>query len=246
MVRPQVIGHRGASAEAPENTLAAFRRALAIGADAVELDVHLSADAEPVVIHDHVLGRTTDGRGLVGSHPLSALRHLDAGRWFGEAFAGERIPTLVEALDVLRSVRVIVELKNGPVRYPRIAERVAAVIRSSGHQTVTISSFDHPLLREVKTVGPPLETAVLYSARPLHPLRLAEDVGAGMLHPFWQYLTPDAVAAAHEAGLRVETWVVDERDDLVRVVGMGVDGVMTSHLERLRTLLIELTPTGTL
>ncbi len=246
MVRPQVIGHRGAPAEAPENTLAGFRRALTLGVDAVEVDVHLSADGEPVVIHDPVLSRTTDGYGLVGSLSLAALRHLDAGRWFGEGFAGERIPTLLEALDVLRPVRVIVELKNGPVRYPGIAERVAAVVRASGHGTVTISSFDHPLLREVRAVAPSLETAVLYSARPVHPLRLAEDVGAGILHPFWHYLTPDAVAAAHEAGLRVETWLVDEPDDLARVVAMGVDGVITSHPERLRTLLIGLTPSPTL
>lgn len=245
MVRPQVIGHRGAPAETPENTLAAFRRALTLGVDAVEVDVHLSADGEPVVIHDPVLGRTTDGHGLVGSLSLAALRHLDAGRWFGDGFAGERIPTLLEALDVLRPVRVIVELKNGPVRYPGMAERVAAVVRASGHGAVTISSFDHPLLREVRAVAPSLETAVLYSARPVHPLRLAEDVGAGILHPFWHYLTPDVVAAAHEARLRVETWLVDEPDDLARVVAMGVDGIMTGHPERLRTMLARLTPPGT-
>jgi len=244
--RPQVIAHRGASAEAPENTLAAFRRALAIGVDAVELDVHLSADREPVVLHDPLLERTTDGRGLVGDLPLSDLRRLDAGRQFGEGFAGERIPTLAEALDLLRPIRVIVEIKNGPVRYDGIAERVAAVIRASGHGDVTVSAFDHAVLLDVRAAFPSLETAVLYSARPIHPLRLGQDAGARILHPFWHYLTADVATAAHEGGLRVETWVVDELDDLGRVAAMGVDGIITSHPERLRTVLGRPTPPGSL
>jgi len=234
---PQVIAHRGASAEAPENTPAAFRRALAIGVDAVELDVHLSADGEPVVLHDPLLERTTDGRGPVGGLSLAELRRLDAGRWFGEPFAGERILTLAEALDFLRGVRVIVEVKNAPVAYPGIAARVAAVIRESGHPAVTVSSFDHPVLVEIKTQMPFLETAVLYVARPVNPLRLAQDAGAGVLHPHWAMLTPDLVTSAHTAGLRVEVWVVDEPEDLQRIVALGPDGVMTNHPERLRAVL---------
>lgn len=223
--------------EAPENTLAAFRRALAAGVDGVELDVHLSADGEPVILHDPLLERTTDGWGLVGDFPLAALRQLDAGRRFSEAFAGERIPTLAEALHLLRPVRVIVEMKNGPIRYQGIAERVTAVIRTSGHPAVTASSFDHAVLLESRAFLPSLETAVLYMARPVNPLRLAQDAGAGILHPHWAYLTPDVVAGAHEAGLRVETWVVDEPDHLAHIVSMEVDGVMTNYPDRLRTLL---------
>ncbi|HVH32000.1 MAG TPA: glycerophosphodiester phosphodiesterase family protein [bacterium] len=231
---PQIIAHRGASAEAPENTLAAYRRALAIGVHGVELDVNLSADREPMVIHDHVLDRTTDGHGPVGTRTLVELRRLDAGRWFGEAFAGERLLTLAEALDVLRAVRVIVEIKAGLGRTPGIADRVAAVIRASTHRAVTVSSFDHPLLVEVKAALPEIDIAVLYTARPIHALRLAQDAGAGYLHPYWFWLTPDVVTAAHAAGLYVETWVVDEPADQSRVLGMEVDGVMTNHPPRLR------------
>lgn len=234
---PQVIAHRGASAEAPENTAAAFRRALAIGVDGVELDVHLSADKAPVVIHDHVLDRTTDGRGPVGGLSLAELRRLDAGRRFGEPFAGEHILTLSEVLDLLRGVRVIVEVKNAPVAYPGIAERVAAVIRESGHPAVTVSSFDHTVLIEIKAHLPLLETAALYVARPINALRLAQDAGATILHPHWALLTPDLVTSAHAAGLRLETWVVDEPEDMRRIVAMGPDGVMTNHPERLRAVL---------
>lgn len=237
--RPQIIAHRGASGEAPENTLAAFRRALEIGVDAVELDVHLSADEEPVVTHDSLLGRTNDGAGLVKDLPLEAIRRLDAGRWFDERFAGERIPTLAEALELLGEVRVIVEIKNGPIFYPRIAARVADVVQAAGHRAVTVSSFDHPVLLDVKAHAPDVETAVLYFARPFDPIRLARDVGADILHPHWTYLTPEAVAAARAAALRVETWVVDEPAHLAHVLGLGVDGIITNHPDRLRAAVAE-------
>lgn len=238
--RPQVIAHRGASAEAPENTLAAFRRALAIGVDGVELDAHLSADGVPVVIHDPLLERTTDGHGLVRDHPLAALRRLDAGRRFAEQFAGERIPTLAEALDALRRVRVIVEIKNGPVYYPAIAARVLAAVAEAGHRAVTISSFDHHVLLEVRAAAPQVPRAVLYAARPIDPVRMARDAGAALLHPHWAYVTREMVGQAQAAGLRVETWTVDEPAHLRHVIATGVDGVMTNHPDRLRAALAEL------
>jgi glycerophosphoryl diester phosphodiesterase len=238
--RLHVIAHRGASAEAPENTLVAFRRALEIGVDGVELDAHLSADGVPVVIHDPLLERTTDGHGLVKDQPLAALRRLDAGRRFDERFAGERIPTLAEALEALRGVRVIVEIKNGPLYYPGIASRVLAAIAEVGHPSVTISSFDHPVLLEVKAAAPQVPTAVLYAARPIDPVRLARDAGAALLHPNWAYVTGEMVGQAHAAGLRVETWTVDEPAHLRHVIATGVDGVMTNHPDRLRAVLAEL------
>ncbi len=237
MSRPQVIAHRGASAQAPENTLAAFRRALALGVDAVELDVHLSADGEPVVLHDSIVDRTTDGTGLVRDLALAALRRLDAGRWFGEAFAGERIPTLAEALDLLRGVRVIVEIKNGPIYYPTIAERVVAVTRTVGHPAVTISSFDHPVLLEVRRADPAADTAVLFMGRPVDPVALAAAAGARRLHAHWMWVTADMVAMAHQANLAVEVWPVDDPAHMAHVAALGVDGIITSYPDRLQAIL---------
>lgn len=234
---PQVVAHRGASGEAPENTLAAFRRALEIGVDAVELDVHLTSDGEVVVIHDHMLDRTTDGRGLVRDQTLEGMRLLDAGRWFGERFAGERVPTLVEALELLLPVRVIVEVKNGPIYYPGIAARVVEAVRSAGHHSVTISSFDHPVLVELKAGAPEMDTAVLYVGRPVEPISLALGAEANALHPHWAFLTPELVGAAHTAGLRVEAWTVDDPLHIAHVVAMGPDGVMTNYPDRLRGVL---------
>jgi glycerophosphoryl diester phosphodiesterase len=235
--RPAVIAHRGASGEAPENTLAAFRRAMELGVDAVELDVQLSADGEPVVIHDDLLDRTTDGRGLVAAQPLAALQRLDAGRWFDERFAGERIPTLAEALVLLRPTRVIVEIKNRPIVHPGIASRVAGVVREVGHPAVTISSFDHPLLLEVRKAAPGIPTAVLFFARPVDPVRLARDAAATILHPHWIFLTRDMIEGVRAVGLRVETWVVDDAEHMVRLAAMGVDGIMSNYPDRLITVL---------
>ncbi len=230
----RVVAHRGASGDAPENTLAAFRRALEMGVDAVELDVHLTRDGEPVVIHDHVLDRTTDGSGLVRDQTLAAVRHLDAGRWFGERFAGERVPTLAEALDLLRPVRVIVEVKNGPIYYPGIAARVAAEVRAAGHDGVTVSSFDHPVLLELKPGAPELRTAVLFVGRLVNPVGVARDARADALHVHWAFLTPELVASAHAAGLCVEAWTVDDPAHMNLVLDVAPDGVMTNYPDRLR------------
>lgn len=239
---PRIIAHRGASAAAPENTPAAFRRALAIGVDAVELDVHLSSDGEPVVIHDPSLGRTTTGSGLVKDLTVAALRQLDAGRWFGEEFAGERIPTLAEALEILRTVRVIIEIKNGPIYYPQIAGRVGAVVRAAGHRSITVSSFDHHVLLQIRGAKPEIETAALFSARPVNPVRLARDAQAQVLHPHWVFATRDLIDAAHAAGLRVEVWTVDDPADQAEMAARKVDGIMTNVPDRLREVMAASAP----
>src|SRR5918998_577244 len=128
--RARVFGHRGAMGYAPENTFASFALAVEQGVDAIELDVHLTADDEVVVIHDHHLERTTSGRGLVREHTLAEIRALDAGSRFDARFAGERVPTLAEVLDWARDRCVLdVEIKGGPAPYPDIAAHVVDLIR---------------------------------------------------------------------------------------------------------------------
>jgi glycerophosphoryl diester phosphodiesterase len=134
-------------------------------------------------------------------------------------------------------VRVIIEIKNGPIYYPGIAGRVTAVVRASGHDRVTVSSFDHFALRDVRALMNSLDTAVLYAARPIDAVRMARDAQATVLHPQWVFLRPELVGEAHAAGARVETWTVDDAAHLAHVIAMRPDGIMTNFPARLRAIL---------
>ncbi|HKX16797.1 MAG TPA: glycerophosphodiester phosphodiesterase family protein, partial [bacterium] len=146
------VAHRGASREAPENTLAAFHLALDAGAAAIECDVQRTRDGRLVVIHDQTVDRTTDGRGAVGGLAFEDLRRLDAGRWFGPGFAGERVPSLDEVLALVRGrAFVLLEIKHGPVFYDGIERQVAEALRRLGMPAAAlVMSFDHPAVRAMR------------------------------------------------------------------------------------------------
>ncbi len=258
MARPLVIAHRGASAYAPENTLAAFRAALALGADMVELDVHLTADGRLAVIHDESIDRTCDGRGFICEMTLAEIQSFDAGIWRGPGFAGERVPSLEEVLAFTRGrARVNVEVKGGLERSRRgasaaevVGPLLAALDASGTRNEVLVSSFDAPALRAIRAAAPDLALGVLLEARVEGPagfrpdrlapyLALAREVGAVSLHPYWRFTGRRLVDAAHAAGLAVYPWTVNRERDLRRVVALGVDGVITNHPDRLVRVLRE-------
>lgn len=235
------IAHRGASAVAPPNTLAAFRRAAELGADGVELDVHLSADGIPVVIHDFTVDATTDGTGRVQDLPLAALKELDAGSRFDPAFVGERIPTLEEVFaEVGGRLLINVELKSMPGNdYPGLEETVAALIRRHGlAERVLVSSF-HPLaLRRFRRAMPEVPVGFLYETAPLS--RLARFLAALLpglrpeaVHPWWGMITPAVVRQAHARRRRVVAWTVDDPEAMARLVEWGVDAVITNYPDRM-------------
>ena len=229
------IGHRGAAAQAPENTLASFRRAVELGADGVEFDLHRTRDGAFVVIHDETLDRTTDGHGNVDDFTLAELRRLDAGSWRGTEFAGEQIPMFEEIAAALpRGLILFAELKAGSFRYPGIEEELATFLRSHALLgRVRVSSFDHRALARLRALLPDLETGALFIALPVDAVGVARDCGAQALHPNFHYLTAELVEEAHRAGLAVNTWTVNDPADIDRVRAMRVDGVMTDHPERL-------------
>jgi glycerophosphoryl diester phosphodiesterase len=239
--RTVVVGHRGAAGHAPENTFASFELALELGADAVELDVHLSRDGQIVVIHDGRLERTTDGGGLVGEHTLAELRRLDAGSWFAPRFAGQRIPTLDEVLAWARDrTYLAIEVKNGPIFYEHIEmELVELLARHRMRERALIISFDHHALRRIRELDAGLLTGVVYACRPADPVALAGAAGAGVLEPHWSFVTPEDVAAAHAAGLRVTAWATSEPSVLHRLLQAGLDALTTDHPEVLVKLLSE-------
>jgi glycerophosphoryl diester phosphodiesterase len=227
-----VVGLRGASGHAPENTLASFALAVQMGADMVECDVHLSADGVPVVIHDDTLERTTSGKGLVTRHTLAELKALDAGR-------GETIPTLDELLAWCRDrVPLSIEIKNGPIYHQGLPERVVELLRK--HEMVdrsTVISFDHVALKRVSELEPRLALGVLFAARPVDPPSLARAAGADALLPHWAFATPDLVASAHAAGLAVSVWTVNDETVLGSAVAAGVDAIATDYPDRMRAAL---------
>jgi glycerophosphoryl diester phosphodiesterase len=244
--RPLIIGHRGASGDAPENTLAAFDLAMAQNADGIEFDVHLSKDGVPVVIHDFTLKRTTSGRGRVRDHTAAELKRLDAGSWFNRRFpgradpsyAGESIPTLAETLTWVRANHCLayLEIKQGRVPYPGIAERVMVEIRSAGLASlVTVISFRSATIRQFRRLQGEI-AAGLDCTRPLAAIQMAKSVGARTVLPHWRFAGPRFIARAHRAGLAVVVWGLDDREAMGRKLTQGMDGIITGYPGRLRSV----------
>jgi glycerophosphoryl diester phosphodiesterase len=202
---PLVGGHRGNPAEHPENTLASFRSAIELGVDMIECDVHLSSDGELVVIHDHTLDRTTDGRGLVAERTLAELRRLDAG-------AGERLPLLAEVCELAKGrAGLCVELKQMPIAYAGLEEKLVACLDQLEmlDQTAVIS-FHHGSIRRLKGLEPRLAAGILEGARPIDPVGMLRVAGAEIYAPHWGATDPELVAEVHRAGGAVGVWTVDD------------------------------------
>jgi glycerophosphoryl diester phosphodiesterase len=226
------IAHRGASGECPENTMVAFRRAIEQSAGMIECDLQLTADGHVVVCHDWTVDRTTGGRGRVSELTLAELRSLDAGAWRGSRFAGERVPTLEELLELaLPRTQLNLELKcrEGPEAAHRLAMAViAAVSRYDGLDAVVFSSFDAETLEAIRDVSPYAQIGILWSVPPFDlAWEVARDLGAIALHPARESATPEIVETAHEHGLAVYVWTVNELDHMVDLVRMGVDGLFS-------------------
>ena len=203
--RPLLGGHRGNPAEFPENTLGSFRSAIAAGCDLIECDVHLSSDGRLMVIHDHTLERTTDGTGLVRDHTAAELRKLDAGN-------GERIPLLQEVVELaLGKVGLVIEIKQVPIQYPGLEEKLVAMLRQLGAvQECAVVSFYHPSIKLLREMEPSLQLGILEGARPIDPARLLREAGADVYSPHWGAMDPSLVKEIHAAGGAVGVWTVDD------------------------------------
>jgi glycerophosphoryl diester phosphodiesterase len=236
--RPLVIGHRGASADAPENTIAAFELALEQGADGIELDVHLSADEHPVVIHDFTLERTTDGAGPVSGHRVRELKRLDAGGWRDRRFRGQRVQTLQEVLERFRDrARFWIELKGGSALYPGIEDRVVSMIEIYDVvERVLVQSFDHAAIDRVRALNRDIAVGALLAEAPLDPGLLRPEAVRAIC-PAVHALTPELFAEIRRAGLDCYVWTVNEPAQMDRLVEWGVSGLITDRPGLLRARL---------
>lgn len=236
--RPLVLGHRGASARAPENTVAAFRAAASpngFGADGVELDVHLTADGVPVVIHNGSVDATTNGHGLVRDMTLREIQQLDAGSHFDAAFAGERIPTLTDALAAMGDrMRVNIELKP-PAKGTRELERSVArvVYEMQMEERVWFSSFKPYALYQIRQFAPDIPCALLVSPFSLSSLLLVPVTPVEALHVHYSICPKWLVDAAHGLGLRVGVWTVDDTAVAARLWSYGVDAIISNDPAKL-------------
>lgn len=236
--RPLVIAHRGASAEAPENTIAAFELAIDQGADGIELDVHLSADEHPVVIHDFTLERTTEGAGPVSAHRVRELKRLDAGGWWDRRFQGQRIQTLQEVLERFRDrARFWVELKGGSRLYPGIEDRVVSMLEIYDVVDRTlVQSFDHDAITRIRSLSREIRVGVLVAKAPLEAALLEPGV-ASAICPAADLVTDSLVADIRRAGLECYVWTVHEPALMDRLVDWNVNGIITDRPGVLRARL---------
>lgn len=223
---PELMAHRGNSALAPENTLAAFASALESTAVSTELDVHLCADGHLIVMHDATVDRTTNGTGAIADMTLRQLKTLDAGSWFGPEFEGEPVPTLAEVVALVGNrVQLNVEIKSSADLDS--SGKVVQVLREGGVlEQSMISSFGLGALLETRKLWPEGTLALITGKG--EDLQVAIDHGLQWFNVYYHEATPALVQQAHEAGLRVMIWTMDDPLLWEYYAQMGVDGICTN------------------
>ena len=237
-----VIAHRGFSGEAPENTLAAFQKAIDVGCDMLELDIHLSKDREVVVIHDETLERTTNGLGKVTDSTLKELKKLDAGSRFGPQFSGERIPPLKEVLELAKGkILVNIEIKNpthGQYLITELADRAWQEVKKAGMLNQVIFSSFHPAsLERIREKDSRSRVAFLYS-KPWESLReVTGGTSYSVLNLRNIHLTKSKIAQIRQAGIQVNVYTVNSEEEMEQFIQWGINGIITNHPDRLIKIL---------
>jgi glycerophosphoryl diester phosphodiesterase len=248
---PQALfaAHRGGALLWPENSMLAYRNALALGADFLETDVHLTADDQLVVLHDPTLDRTTTGRGPVRALPLADLADMRL-RGADGMVTGERIPTLADLLDLIAPSRahLLLEIKVGAARdaYPGIEDKALALVKARGLlDRVVVMAFEDAAIRRVRALDTGVRTTLLVGRGRVErarvpateAIRWATDVGASHLGIDHRLVDAAVVAAARAAGLRIAAWTVNEEADIRRLLDLRVDVVISDRPDLVKRLL---------
>jgi glycerophosphoryl diester phosphodiesterase len=241
MRSPWIIAHRGASGYTPENTMAAFERAVQLGAGFIETDLHLTRDVRFVAIHDDTLERTSSGHGRVRDHTLAELRALDVGWWYDRQFAGQRIPTLEEILAFAREHDVVfyLEIKQG-AGWGMHHALVGALQNPENAARTVVVSFDASTLAPLRKLDAGIMIGLLVDEARPDPVKAATDLGARQLCPRASLITSELVNRAHAADLQVVTWTVNDPGQMRSLIQTGVDGIMTDRPDRLRAVIEDL------
>ncbi len=230
-----IYGHRGASGYAPENTLEAFELAAKMGAEGVELDVHIAKDGELVVAHDEEVDRVADGTGLICNMTTLELKRLHFNKTHPE-YEKATIPTLREVFELLAptGLHINVELKNSRIIYKNLEEKVIKLAEETGmRDKVLYSSFNHHSMMHIKEIDPSIPCGLLYDAMLYEPWKYASALKADAIHPHFSELQiAGEVEAAHALGLMVNVWTVNAAEDILMSLKAGADIIISNYPDR--------------
>ena len=234
-----IVGHRGASGYAPENTLPSFEKALACGANMIEFDVHLSKDDHLVVIHDPSVDRTTNGSGLIREMTLKQIKKLDAGSWFSPEFKGVTIPTFEETVNLIKGrAKFQIEIKNSDLyKDKELEEKLVKAVYDSGiREDSIITSFKFSSIKKIKEIDSRIRVALIFDNNPKDPWEDICSIRGEVLNPKWTWITSEKVQKAHDKGILICTWVVNDIDKMRHLLALGVDGITTDFPDKLKSL----------
>ncbi|MBD3384528.1 glycerophosphodiester phosphodiesterase [candidate division KSB1 bacterium] len=233
----KIVAHRGASGQAPENTLASIKAAISAGADCIEVDVHLSRDGYLVLLHDETLQRTTNGRGKVYDFTYAELEKLDAGSWFAKKFAGESIPALKDVLHLTRNqIELNIEIKaDRPGN--QIGRQLATLLeQEKAIERCIVTSFDQALISNVKSMNPNIRTGFIFK-------KADSTVFSGLweiLSCKHRFVDKRFITQARATGKEIHVWTVNSRRQMRRLYKLGVDAIITDYPDRLKRLVDEI------
>jgi glycerophosphoryl diester phosphodiesterase len=246
---PIVVAHRGASGYAPENTMAAIKKAITMGVDMIEIDVQLSKDNEVVLMHDLTVDRTTNGKGKVRDLYLEEIKKLDAGKWFSSEFSGEKVPTLEEVIQAINGqCKLLIEVKRVKSKKLEIENKIVQLINKyNAYNWCIVQSFETQVIKNIQALDKSIECHKLVTMNiSVLPLHIDSRIKTGTIYkyktvqsinPYFKMLNKRKVNKIHSRGQKIITWTVNEPEDMKRMIEMGVDGIITNYPDRLIQLL---------
>ena len=231
MKKPMVIAHRGASILAPEDSMSAISKAVAFGAESIQLDINMTRDGHPVLIHDGEINRTSNGSGWVKDMALAELKAFDYGSWFSDRYKGEKLLSLAEALEYLSKydVEVLLELKNSTLAYGGLEENVVRLLKEFRFEERSIiMSFNHYSMLKMKKLSPAVRIGLAYGFGLAFPWDYAARLGADSLHTSYSNIDAEMVEQCGKRDILVNTFTIDDPKLIKQMALTGVDGIMTN------------------
>lgn len=238
------IAHRGFSGKYPENTMLAFKKAVEVGCQGIETDLHITKDGVIVICHDETIDRTTNGSGFIRDYNYKELSNFDAGVKFGKEFEGEKIPTIEEFLNYVKDKNLLInlELKNDIIAYEQMEKKVIdKIYEFKLKNNIILSSFNHYSMIRAKEYDSSIKTGLLYEATLYNVHDYVKTVGADALHPFFpSVMDENIVRQIKNSGTMINTYTVNKEEHMKALIKLGIDGIITNYPNKLKKILQEI------